>query len=254
MLAYLEFHPQSRSVPLLILHGLFGSARNWQTIGKRLSLTYSVYCLDLRNHGASEWRSAMTYPDMAADVAEAIVSLDLGAVHLIGHSMGGKAAMALALTAPSLLHSLMVVDIAPVSYSHDFRTYLRALRSIPLETLASRQQADALLAPAIEEPFLRGFLLQNLERDVNGWRWRCNLAALEACLSDLTDFPDFHAAYHGPALFVRGAMSDYIRSEHASRILELFPEARHKTIPSAGHWIHAQQPDAFLATVTDFCR
>ena len=253
MLAYTEFHPPRADDPILILHGLFGSGRNWHTIAKTLSLQRSVYCLDLPNHGASPWRETMTYTEMALDVLDLIAVLDLGAPTLIGHSMGGKVAMTLALTRPELVKSLIVVDIAPTAYNHDFLPYLRALGALPLETLASRQQANTLLSAAIADPILRGFLLQNLERNADGWRWRCNLAALERCQADLLDFPSFdNASYHGPTLFIKGEDSSYIHPQLFDGIASLFPKAQRATIPDSGHWIHAQNPEAFLTTVSSF--
>ena len=250
----LAFTDNGAGKPLVILHGLFGSKRNWGAIAKSLSAHRRVLCLDLRNHGESPWDAAMTYPALAADVAHFIGTHDLGAADVIGHSMGGKAAMTLALGHPELVASLTVVDIAPAPSPGTFIHYVEALRAMDLPRITSRKEADALLAPAEANPGIRAFLLQNLESGTDGFKWRVNLDALSAAMKDLLDFapPPHGHSYHGPALFLAGGASDYIGPQHHAEIERLFPAARIEILPGVGHWAHAEAPELFLNHVTGF--
>ncbi|MDH3662120.1 MAG: alpha/beta fold hydrolase [Alphaproteobacteria bacterium] len=239
--------------PIIVLHGLLGSGRNWATIAKRLAASHKVETLDLRNHGASPWADAMTYALMAADVRSHIERTALGPVTLIGHSMGGKTAMRLALDAPSLVERLVVVDIAPVGYDHSTGEYVEALRALDLGGLASRNEVDERLAAIVPDPAIRAFLLQNLARGDEGFSWRANLDALSKAMADLMSFATGeHDLYRGPALFLAGANSHYVRSEHRPTIDQLFAKADIRAIADAGHWVHAEQPAAFLAHLQDF--
>jgi len=240
-------------VPLLILHGLLGSARNWGAVVKTLGETRRVLALDLPNHGASPWTEIMDYPFMAREVAAVIEHLG-GKAAVMGHSMGGKAAMTLALTRPELVERLAVVDIAPVSYSHTFAPYIKAMRAVPLAEVASRGEVEAALAGAIPDKGVRAFLMQNLEGGAGGYRWRPNLAVLGAHMDDILAFPRFPDGtfYGGPTLFVAGETSDYIRPAHEDVITQLFPRAETVEVPGAGHWVHADNPAGFLATVGSF--
>lgn len=240
--------------PVVILHGLFGSKRNWGAIAKPLSAHRRVLCLDMRNHGESPWADEMTYPAMAADVAHFIHRHGLGPVDLIGHSMGGKAAMTLALRHPELLRTLTVVDIAPAPSPGTFIHYVAALRKMDLSAVTSRKDADAQLAPAEANAGIRAFLLQNLESGTAGFRWRVNLTALESAMEDLLDFPapERGRFYNGPAMVVAGGRSDYVGPQHHADIHRLFPTARIEVVPGAGHWLHAEAPEPFLAHLTGF--
>ena len=238
---------------ILILHGLLGSGRNWTSIAKRLAERYKVITLDLRNHGGSPWAEAMAYPVMAADVRAYIEKNAIGPSTVIGHSMGGKTAMRLALDAPSLVERLVVVDIAPVDYDHSTGEYVEALRRLDLSGLNSRNDVDARLAADVDEAGIRAFLLQNLLRGDDGFTWRANLDALASAMPDLMAFPTReHDGYRGPALFLAGAESPYVRSAHRPAIDRLFAKADMRVIADAGHWVHAEQPTAFLAHLQDF--
>ena len=238
---------------ILILHGLLGSGRNWTSIAKRLAGQFKVVTLDLRNHGGSPWADAMSYPLMAADVRAYIENAALGPVTVIGHSMGGKTAMRLGLDAPSLVERLVVVDIAPVDYDHSTGEYVEALRALDLEGLTSRNEVDERLAVDVPEMAIRAFLLQNLAREEGGFSWRANLDALARAMPDLMSFPRRdHDHYRGPALFLSGANSNYVTSAHKPAINELFGQADLRAIADAGHWVHAEQPTAFLAHLEDF--
>lgn len=238
---------------LVILHGLLGSARNWGGISRELGATRHVTALDLPNHGASPWSEIMDYPYMATEVAAVIQGLG-GHSAVMGHSMGGKAAMVLALTRPELVDRLVVVDIAPVSYTHTFAPYIRAMRAVPFSKITKRSEVDEALASHITDPRVRAFLMQNLEGGEGGYRWRANLAALAAAMEDILDFPAFPEGtqYDGPVLFLAGAQSDYITSEHEPIIRKFFPQARMESVANAGHWVHADRPEFVVQAVRDF--
>lgn len=238
--------------PLVILHGLYGSARDWNSIAKRLAAGHRVFAVDLRNHGRSPWADSMDYFEMAGDVREFIRRHGLEGAAILGHSLGGKVAMILALRDGGMVGSLIVVDIAPVAYAHDLEAYLEALEGVSLEGVERRAEVDAGLAAAIPDPLIRAFLLRNLVSDGGGWSWRVNLAAVRASLDEIIGFPEVEGAYGGPALFVAGELSKYIRADHMETIKRLFPNVRTATIPDAGHWVHADRPGPFIETVRDF--
>ena len=255
-LAFSEF---GAGTPLVILHGLFGGARNWARIARDLATRFHVYAVDLPNHGESPWVDSVTYEGMAEAMAEFLRARGIaGGVTLLGHSMGGKVAMTLALTSPGDVARLIVVDIAPVAYDHarTNRHILEALRSLPLAGLASRKEADAALAPAIPDPMLRSFLLANLSRDDDRFVWRINLDGLANSLPALHGFPQFppEARYDGPTLFIAGERSDYVGDADVATIRKRFPNARIETLPGAGHWVHADAPDAAVRLVSEFIR
>ncbi len=242
--------------PLVILHGLFGSARNWTAVAKRLAAARRVLALDLRNHGASPWTPGMDYPDMARDVARFVASRELGPVEVIGHSMGGKVAMCLALAEPALVRRLIVVDIAPVAYDHAFAApYAEAMLAIDLARHDTRRAVDRELARSLPDPVLRGFLMTNLVRAGGGGcglRWGVNLEAIARNGDALMDFPETAASYGGPALFIGGARSDYLGTEAEAAVGRYFPGAEIARIAGAGHWVHAEAPEAFLGAVAAF--
>ncbi|MEK9672414.1 MAG: alpha/beta fold hydrolase [Rhodospirillaceae bacterium] len=239
--------------PLIILHGLFGSKRNWGVIAKALAADRRVICLDMRNHGESPWAEPMTYPAMAADVAAFIQDIATGPVDLMGHSMGGKAAMMLALMEPDLINRLIVVDIAPSTSPGTFIHYAKALKAMDLGAVGSRKDADALLAPTEPNPDIRAFLLQNLESGADGFRWRVNLDGLAASMEDLLAWPAPGApAFDKPSLFLAGGASDYVTPDHHAGIRSLFADARIETMPGVGHWAHAEAPGLFLDHVGEF--
>ncbi|PWJ22508.1 alpha/beta fold hydrolase [Jannaschia seohaensis] len=232
--------------PLLIAHGLFGSARNWGVIAKRLSDTREVVAVDMRNHGASFWDAAHGYEDLAADLAEVIGDRPHD---VLGHSMGGKAAMVLALTRPEAVQRLVVADIAPVGYRHTQGHLIDAMRAVDLSRVTRRSDAAAQLTQ-VPEDGTRSFLLQSL--DVAAGRWTLNLDALADEMDRIIGFPEIEGRFDGPTLFLSGANSDYVRAEHRDRILALFPGAKFARIPGAGHWLHAEKPREFEAAIRVF--
>jgi esterase len=240
--------------PVLILHGLFGAGVNWTMVARRLAEHFRVFALDLRNHGASPWAPRMDYPAMAEDVASFIAGHDLGRAALIGHSMGGKVAMALALSSPDLVTRLVVVDIAPVERPPTHMAFVEAMLALDLTGLTRRSAADAALRPAVPNDADRQFLLQNLVGGPDGFHWRLNLKAIRDEMAELSGFPDFtaDAAYRGPTLVIRGANSGYVADRDLPAFARFFPAFQLVTIASAGHWLHAERPDEFLAAVMPF--
>jgi pimeloyl-ACP methyl ester carboxylesterase len=213
-----------------------------------------VFALDLRNHGRSPWAETMSFDDMAGDVAAFVDCHELSPAAIIGHSLGGKVAMRLALMRPELVRRLVVVDVAPVAYTHTFAPFVEAMQEVDLAALERRADADLALERAIGDPAIRNFLLQNLIKTDAGFVWRVNLEALAANMPELLGFPapGDDAAYQGPALFVAGGRSPYIRAEHRPLIARLFPAAEHAVIEGAGHWVHAERPAEFLAVARRF--
>lgn len=243
-----------QGTPLLILHGLFGSARNWATIARRLSDAHRVFSLDLRNHGNSPWADRQAYPEMAEDLRAFIVGRGLAPAAVLGHSMGGKAAMWLALEHPETIDRLVVVDMAPVAYSHTQLDYVRAMQAVDMAGVTRRADVDAALVPAVPEPGVRAFLLQNLVQEDGRWAWRVNLDVIARDMADIMDFPLPPGArpFAKPALFLAGGQSDYVRPEHHDRIRALFPNAVLEAVPDVGHWVHAERPDLVVERVARF--
>lgn len=247
-------HPATQptgDLPLVIAHGLYGSARNWGVIARRLADRRDVIAVDMRNHGASGWTDSHSYPDMAADLAE-VIAAHGGRADLLGHSMGGKAAMWLALTKSEVLRKLVVADIAPVAYSHDQTQHIHAMRGLDLHGLTTRGEADRRLSETVDEASLRAFFLQSLDLKAQPPRWRLNLDLLQAEMSKIVGWPEATGQFAGPTLFLTGADSPYVRPEHRDTIRGLFPAARFARIPGTGHWLHAEKPREFEETVRVF--
>lgn len=237
---------------LVIAHGLYGSGRNWGVIARRLADRREVVAVDMRNHGESPRFPTQSYPEMAADLAEVIERLGSQPVDLMGHSMGGKAAMQLALTRPDLLRRLIVADIAPVAYAHDQTRNARAMAEIDLSRIATRAEADAALSARIDDPALRAFFLQSLDLRQHPPRWKLNLPVLEAEMAKIVGWPGTEGTFDHPTLFLTGAESRYVLPEHRDMIRARFPRARFAKIPGAGHWLHAEKPREFEETVRVF--
>ena len=239
---------------LLILHGLFGSSSNWRGIARELSKRYTVYLVDLRNHGHSPHARGMTYPELAQDLERLVSRLGLRRFHLLGHSMGGKTAMCFALRGTHPLASLSIIDISPFRSPGDHGPILRALQTLPVAEITNRAQADADLTASIEEAGMRAFLLQNLVSTSEGYAWRIPLDLLETAMPDLRGFDPGTAPgrYDGPCLFMRGALSDYLHPAHYGAIRELFGDAQFAEVAQAGHWLHAERPAAFLEALNCF--
>jgi esterase len=240
--------------PVAILHGLFGSGRNWRSIAQQLALRHHILAFDLRNHGGSPWADGMSYREMVEDLRAAFDRRRIVRPALLGHSMGGKVAMLAALLYPAEVDRLVVVDIAPAPNPPTLLSYVRALRAADLAGVMRRSEADTKLAAAVPNAAERAFLLQNLVVGDGTAHWRLNLEAIEREFPDIVGFPELPAntAYGGPTLFVAGARSNYIRQDHEPIIRRLFPRARITRIDGAGHWVHAEQPKSFIETVSPF--
>jgi pimeloyl-ACP methyl ester carboxylesterase len=249
MLHSLEHGEASDRTPVLIAHGLFGSARNWGVIAKRLASDRQVIAVDMRNHGASPWSDDHSYPALADDLAE-VIAASGGPMDVVGHSMGGKAAMTLALNHPDRLRRLVVADIAPVAYGHSQMQFVEAMRAVDLQHVSRRSEAEAQLAALGVDAGLQSFFTQSL--DIPGRRWRLNLDALADQMGQILGFPEIDTAWPGPTLFLSGGASDYVLPTHRDRIRHLFPQARFAKLPGAGHWLHAEQPRPFEAAVRTF--
>ena len=244
---------QGGGPPVCLLHGLFGRAQNLASLARRLSRQFRVVSLDVRNHGSSPHARGMAYEARAQDVLASLAARDALPAYVLGHSMGGKVAMVAALQAPALVPRLVVADIAPVAYQHRNAQVARALLDLPLPPGLDRRQADALLADAVPDAGIRGFLLQNLATGCAP-HWRIGLDQIAAGIAEIEGWPDLsgHQAYRGPALFVAGARSDYIRQADHEAITALFPDAVIARLDDAGHWLHADQPEAFGRLVEAF--
>ena len=256
---------------VVFVHGLFGQGRNWTTIARKLAEDgRRVTLLDLPNHGHSPWTDRVHYGDMAEFVAAELEVLG-DPVTLVGHSMGGKVAMQLALRRPELLRALVVVDVAPTDYPESggrtddpdeeaspFAAFIAAMQEMDLDRLQSREEADEALRTAVPSTMVRSFLLQSLVRDGvgadGGWRWRLNLDLLARDLGELRKFPDPPpgATFDGPVLWIAGASSTYVLDRDRPRMDELFPATRLVRIKHAGHWVHSEQPEVFLETLRRF--
>ena len=236
--------------PILLLHGLFGAASNWGRIQRSLADTHLVLALDMRNHGGSPHADAMDYATMAEDVVETLDAEATGPIGVLGHSMGGKIAMQLALTHPTLVTRLLVADIAPVAYPPHFQQMAAGMQALHLTPGLTRAQANAALVPVAPDPAIRGFLLQNL-RFGDPPSWRIGLDQIAAALLDIAAWPG-QGTYPGPVPVLRGDRSDYVRPEHRALFRAHFPTARFAALRDAGHWLHADAPETFLQTVRAF--
>jgi len=249
----LHFQECGQGPAVILLHGLFGSSDNWHPIAVRLAERFHVFALDHRNHGQSPHSAEMDYPVMAADVDRFFTARGLERARVIGHSMGGKTAMQLALHFPQRIHKLVVADMAPRAYAAAHDHIFTALLALDLPAFQTRAQLEAALAPDLPNPVLRRFLLKNLGRDAaGGFRWKINLRDIAENYWRLREPVAGPAPFAGPALFLRGGKSKYVQPEDEPLIREWFPAATIQTIPAAGHWVHADQPGEFLKLVLDF--
>lgn len=236
---------------LVIVHGLFGSGRNWGVIARNLATHRDVVAVDQRNHGFSPRGASQSYPDMAADLAEVLEGLATP-VDLLGHSMGGKVVMQLALTQPALVRRLVVADVAPVAYAHDQNRHIASMKGLDLTGLTSRMEADRRLAEVEPDPSLRAFFLQSLDLKQQPPVWRLNLDVLEAEMAKIVGWPGTAGTFGGPALFLSGSESHYMKPEYRDGIRAQFPRARFAKLMGASHWLHAEKPREFEATVAMF--
>ena len=249
----LHFRELGQGEPLVLLHGLFGSADNWFGVAPGLAEKFHVFALDLRNHGRSPHHPEMDYPLMAADVDQFFAAQKIGCAPVVGHSMGGKVAMRFALDFSARVKKLVVVDMAPRAYPRVHDPIFAALLALDLPQFQSRQQIEEALAPEIPSLNLRRFLLKNLGRDPQGqFIWKMNLRGVAENYSRLGEVLKTGRQFAGPALFIRGGKSDYISTADELDIRRLFPAAEIQSIPTAAHWVHADAPEEFLTRLLDF--
>jgi pimeloyl-ACP methyl ester carboxylesterase len=242
--------------PLVILHGLFGSSGNWRGVARELAATHSVFIADLRNHGASPWADSMDYIEMADDVLQLIERLGLERPTVMGHSMGGKTAMALALRHPSSVGRLIVVDIAPVAYADTLTPFAQAMQSVNVAAAASRAEVQRRLLDSVAERDVVPFLMQNLVTRNDHFDWRLNLLGISAAMSQLCDFPRAlqGARFAGPVTVIAGERSGYVAQRDGGSFRPMFSDIEVDVIENAGHWVHADQGVAFLASVRQALR
>jgi len=233
---------------LVLLHGLFGSAANWGSIARRLADRYRVLVPDLRNHGQSPHTHDHSYPAMVEDLRALFAQTAIERAVIVGHSMGGKVGMQLALQYPGLVDRLAVVDMSPVSYAHKFADVLRAFDAVQLDRIGGRADADRQMAEVLPIQGVRAFLLQNLVRRESAWGWRPNLVALREEQEKITAFPDHSSGsrFDGPVSFIYGSLSNYVQPSHWTRIHALFPDAEACEVEGAGHWVYADRPAEFM--------
>jgi len=250
----LNYNIQGDGEPIIILHGLFGSSRNWRSIANKLSDSYKVITADLRNHGQSDHHESMSYFEMADDLHALIGNLCMDRVSLIGHSMGGKVAMIYALRNSEIIKQLIILDIAPITYEHKYGKLFFAMNSLLLDSIKHRKMAEQAMDQIINDTWMSQFLLQNLVRTDQGFNWRLNLTAIEANIESISGFPDFksNCKYDRPALFLGGVNSDFITIHHHETIRNYFPDAQIKMIEQAGHMLHIEQPESVLKAISNF--
>lgn len=248
----LNYQVHGEGEPLIILHGLFGTLENWGGQIKTLAKHYQVIAVDLRDHGRSPHTSAINYDLMADDIINVMNHLQITSANIIGHSMGGKAAMQLALSHPELIQKLIIVDIAPVQYTPHHEDVFRGLFAVDLSSLKSRSDADKQLSEFIPEMGVRAFLLKNLYKtEAQQFAWRMNLTLLKEQYANISAAPQGEP-YQNPVLFIKGANSDYLVPEYREAVISLFPKASYKVIKDAGHWPHAEKPADFTTLVTNY--
>lgn len=249
-LAYEELGNHNNPI-VIILHGFFASSRNWRQMGKKFAENYHVYLLDSRNHGSSPHNTEMDYPLMAEDLKHFMDDHEIQAANILGHSMGGKVAMWFAMNYPERIQNLIVADISPVTYQHNFDRTILALKSIPFEQISNRKQADDYLLTLIPELSYRQFLLQNMQLKDGEYSWRVDLEIFEKTAMNIVVFPsiDGLSSFNDKALFIMGGNSAYLDKQ---AIYTSFPNARLVILQDANHWLHVDQPDAFYTQITEF--
>ena len=252
----LHYQVSGLGPPLLILHGLFGSGSNWRTVARALAQTHTVYLVDLRNHGASPWADTMSYAEMAGDVSTLIQTLELDAPVVLGHSMGGKVAMALALLYPHQVGQMIVVDIAPVQYPGSMNSVAKAMMLPEVIVGANRTEVTRNLQRHLPDPAIAPFLMQNLLSTEAGFAWRINLVAIDQQMSQIIGFPSElkQLRYPGPSIAVVGEKSDYVVGADSALFAPMFEPIDLQIIHGAGHWVHTDKPAEFLKCIVAIIR
>lgn len=249
----LNFKEFGQGFPIIILHGLFGTLDNWQTIAKKLAENFSVYILDQRNHGRSPHANFMDYQSMSEDLKNFMESQWIFEANIIGHSMGGKTAMQFALDYPEMTKKLVVVDIAPKKYTERHNHIFKALMSLDLDNLKSRQEIDDILQSQIKDYGERQFLLKNLTRKKEGgFQFKMNLSIIHQHYPQILAAIENEEIFEKSSLFIKGGISKHILEGDEEKIFEIFPNARIETIEGAGHWVHADKPQELHSLIKTF--
>ncbi|WP_421892652.1 alpha/beta fold hydrolase [Marinoscillum sp.] len=249
----LNYRKLGSGSPLFVLHGVFGSCDNWQTLGKEFAEHFSVYLIDQRNHGNSPHSSEMSYEVMVSDLRELMDDEGLQTISILGHSMGGKTAMNFAVTFPERLEKLIVVDIAPIYYPPHHQQIFEGFHSIDLQRIESRKEADQQMAEKVKVFGVRQFILKNLTRnDDNQFAWKINLEAIEQNIEPLGSGLVDGQTFNKKTLFIGGSKSDYIQQKDHQTILKHFPLATIEMVGDAGHWVHAEKPEELKALIVEF--
>lgn len=248
----LNFSQAGEGPPLLLIHGLFGSLENLGGIARLLAKQFSVYSIDLPNHGRSPHTETLSMHSMANAVSDWLDSRHLERVSLVGHSLGGKVAMELALSQPDKVDKLVVMDIAPVHYPPHHDDVFAGLTAVEPESLKTRSEADAILKNHVPEIAVRSFLLKNLVKNGSGFAWRMNLPVLQQYYDEILAANSENSQFPGDALFIKGGDSNYIQEKHRQAIVSRFPKANVKTVPGTAHWLHAEKPDLIASIITRF--
>lgn len=252
MAKLLNFQQSGSGKDIILIHGLFGRLENLSMVAKALAKNYRVTSVDVRNHGDSFHDAVMDYPTMAQDIVVLMQNLEIKTAVILGHSMGGKIAMELALTSPELVEKLIVADIAPVEYPPHHNKIIAGLKYLDFSTIKQRKDADIQLAKYVEELSVRQFLLSNLRSEHGQLSFRCNVENIANNYPKIMKSYQGNNSYQGATLFIKGANSNYILPEHRSEIVRLFPQSRARVIQGAGHWLHAEKTIAFNRSVEGF--
>lgn len=249
----LHFRTLGEGKPLIILHGVFGSSDNWQTVGKKLAEYFKVYLVDMRNHGKSPHSEVFNFDVMAEDITELMSDEGISHAFILGHSMGGKVVMTLSTKFAGMVEKLIVVDIAPKKYPPHHKQIFEGFRSVDLASLQSRKEADSQMSKVIANIGVRQFILKNLDRDEDGnFQWKLNLDVIEKAANSIGEEIDDGSHFDGETLFIGGSNSDYIRESDHGQIRSIFPNSTIKMIEGAGHWVHAEKPVELRDLVLDF--
>ncbi len=247
----LHFSTYGSGEPIMILHGFFGMSDNWKTFARMLSEDYMIITPDLRNHGRSPHSEVHSYEAMAEDIEDFIEENDLQGLHLMGHSMGGKVAMQVALNAEELLSSLIVVDITPARYKGGHELIIQTMEELPLEKYERRSDVESFMSERLDDISVIQFLMKNLKRnkEAKGFKWKFNLESLSRNYDNvLAEITSDHT-FSKPTAFIKGERSNYIREEYKEEIYDLFPAAELYEVSGAGHWVHADKPLDLLGYV-----
>jgi esterase len=250
----LHYQQQGTGTDVILIHGLLGSLENLNMVAKGLKEHYRVTSIDVRNHGLSFHKNSMNYSELAQDVVHLMAKIKIERASILGHSMGGKIAMQVALEHSEKIDKLIVADISPVIYPPHHNHIIEGLQSIDLKNISSRKDADSQLAQYVNEAGVRQFLLRNLSTSNGIFNFKCNLDYIKQCYQQIITAYQGEQQFCGNTLFIKGGDSNYITAEHRDIIKQLFPVSRAKIIQGAGHWLHAEKTTAFNKIVNDFLK